>query len=88
MDTATETKINNNLKAEMNVVLRKKPFTIKKRVLLFFVKFLVSNQFARAKISVEWEYARVWQGKKYQQTAAIPIIMFKIYWGWLINYAL
>ena len=50
VDTAEETKI---IKAEMNFVLRKKPFTMKKWVLLFHGKFLVNNQFARAKISVE-----------------------------------
>ena len=37
----------------MNFVLRKKPFTMKKWVLLFHGKFLVNNQFARAKINVE-----------------------------------
>ena len=31
------------IKAEMNFILRKNPFTMKKRVLLFFVKFLVNN---------------------------------------------
>ena len=34
----------------MNFALRKKPLTMKKRV-LFFVKFLVNSQFARSKIS-------------------------------------
>ena len=41
------------IKTEMNFVLGKKPFTMKKWVLLFHGKFLVNNQFARAKISVE-----------------------------------
>ena len=49
VDTVEETKI---IKAEMNFVL-KKLFTMKKRVLLFYVKFLVNNQFAHAEISVE-----------------------------------
>ena len=40
VDTAEETKI---IKAEMNFVLRKKPFAMKKRVLLFYVKFLVNS---------------------------------------------
>ena len=43
VDNAKETKITTIIKAEMNLVLRKKPFTMKKRVLLFFVKFLVNN---------------------------------------------
>ena len=50
VDTVEETKI---IKTEMNFVLRKKLFTMKKWVLLFHGKFLVNNQFARAKISVE-----------------------------------
>ena len=50
VDTVEETKI---IKAEMNFVLRKNFFTMKKRVLLFYVKFLVNNQFAHAEISVE-----------------------------------
>ena len=32
---------------------KKKTFTMKKRVLFFFIKFLVNNYFARAKIGVE-----------------------------------
>ena len=40
VDTVEETKI---IKTEMNFVLRKKLFTMKKRVLLFYVKFLVNN---------------------------------------------
>ena len=35
----------------MNFVLTKKPFTMKIRVLLFFVKFLV-NQFAHTKLAL------------------------------------
>ena len=49
-DPVEETKI---IKAEMNFVLRKKLFTMKKKILLFYVKFLVNNQFVRAEISVE-----------------------------------
>ena len=40
VDTVEETKI---IKAEMNFVLSKNFFTMKKRVLLFYVKFLVNN---------------------------------------------
>ena len=43
VDTANEIKINNIFKAEMNFVLRKKNLHDEKRVLLFFVKFLVNN---------------------------------------------
>ena len=40
VDTAEETKI---IKSEMNFVLRKKTLHNEKRVLLFYVKFLVNN---------------------------------------------
>ena len=38
------------IKAEINFVLTKKPFTMKKGIIVFFVKFLV---IASAKISIE-----------------------------------
>ena len=50
VDTAVGTKI---IKAEMNFILRKKTLHNEKRVLLFYVKFLVNNYFAHAEISIE-----------------------------------
>ena len=42
VDTVKGKKINNNIKEEMEIVLRKKP-SRGKRVLFFCVKFLVNN---------------------------------------------
>ena len=53
VDTAKEIKINNIFKAEMNFVLRKKTLHDERRVLLFFVKFLVNNYIAHGKISIK-----------------------------------
>ena len=53
MDTAKVKKRSTTIiKAEMTC-FKKKTFTMKERVLFFFVKFLVNNWFARAKTSVE-----------------------------------
>ena len=53
VDNAKERKLATIIKAERDSDLRKKTFHNEKGVLLFFMKFLVNNQFARAKISVE-----------------------------------
>ena len=52
VNNAKQTKIATIIKAEMNLVLRKRPFTMKKRLLLFFVKFLVNNYLHALKLAL------------------------------------